>query len=432
MDKQCSDYDVLIAGGGLAGASLACALRALPLRVGVIEAFPLSSDRQPSFDARTVALSLASQRIFAALGLWSAIEAEGAAAIEHIHVSDRGHAGSTRMHATDQSVAALGYVVENRVLGRALMAGLEDAEGVDYLCPATLESLHFSHAHVSAGIGVDGLQREVTARLLVAADGTHSRVRELCGIRTFDLPYAQQAVIANVRCDRPHQGWAFERFSGHGPMALLPLAAGVLPDGDAAHGDYALVWTQDEREVEAVLEWDEATFLARLQDAFGRRAGTFIAAGARQAYPLSMSQSHEQVRARLAVIGNAAHTLHPVAGQGFNLGLRDVAALAQVLADNLAQQSACDVGGLRGLQQYARWRRRDRLQTSFASDGLVRVFSSDLLPLAAARNAAMLALDVLPPLKRWATRQAMGFGGRMPRLALGLPLVRAGTGGRHG
>ncbi len=432
MDRHCADYDVLIAGGGLAGASLACALRGLPLRVGVIEAFPLASDHQPSFDARTVALSLASQRIFAALGLWPAMEADGVAAIEHIHVSDRGHAGVTHMHAAEQGVAALGYVVANRVLGRALLGGLDGAEGVDYLCPATLESLSFSHSRVTAGIDMDGEARALSARLLVAADGTHSRVRELCGIRSFELPYAQHAVIANVRCDRPHAGRAFERFTSQGPMALLPLADGVLPAGEDGHGDYALVWTQDEAAVATVCEWDDERFVAELQQAFGSRAGRFLACGPRHNYPLAMSQAREQVRPRLAVIGNAAHTLHPVAGQGFNLGLRDVAALAQVLAEQLAREPGGDIGALHVLRDYARWRRRDRLQTSFASHSLVRVFSRDLLPLAAARNAAMLALDILPPLKRWATRQAMGLGGKLPRLALGLPLQGAGSGAGHG
>ena len=230
-------------------------------------------------------------------------------------------------------------------------------------------------------------------------------------------------------CDKPHHGWAWERFTDHGPMALLPLAPGVLSDaGAATSSDYALVWSQPNAQVDSVLEWDDKTFLANLYQRFGSRAGRFIACGPRHAYPLAMSQTREQVRARLAVIGNAAHTLHPVAGQGFNLGLRDVAALAQVLADNLQRDAAgFDAGSLSALQTYARWRKRDRIQTSVASDGLVRVFSTGYLPMVAARNAAMLALDVLPPLKRWATRQAMGLSGTLPRLALGLPLLRSGS-----
>jgi len=414
--SESTDYDVLIVGGGLVGASLACSLRASALRVAVLEAHPLRADDQPSFDARTVALSYGSRRIFSAMGLWEAIEAEGVEPIRRIHVSDRGHLGATRLDCREQGVEALGYVAESRVLGKALAAGLAGADNVELLCPAGLEALEFHADHVGVRFVRDGQVQRVTTRLIVAADGGNSTVRRLTGIKAWEVGYGQTAVIANVVTERAHEQVAYERFTDTGPMALLPTRAPAGAEGRCS----ALVWTVRDAQREAIMALDDETFLARLGERFGHRVGAFERVSRRHAYPLTLLRVREHVRSRLAIIGNAAHTLHPVAGQGFNLGLRDVAVLAQVLVDGAG--AGRDPGELELLREYLRWRRRDQLQTAVFTDGLVRVFSTGFTPIAALRNAGLVAVDLLPPARRLLARHAMGLLGHLPRMGRGLPL----------
>lgn len=417
MPPESCDYDVLIVGGGMVGASLACALGDSPLRVAVIEATPLELESQPSFDARTVALALGSRRIFETLGLWPAIEAEGVTAIRHIHVSDQGHMGASHLDSAEEDVEALGYVAPSRHLGRVLHAALAEYDNIDVLCPARVSRVELKphRAVLEIETGTAATTRPLTGRLLVAADGGESRVRRQLGIATFEVDYGQHAVIANVRMERPHQGVAWERFTRSGPMALLPARG---PEG--REDVYALVWTVDSAQLDSVLHLDDAQFLARLQQRFSGRVEGFVDVGTRQAYPLRWMQSREHVRPRLAIIGNAAHSLHPVAGQGFNLGLRDVAVLAEVLIDN--RRAGRDPGDLAVLRRYAGWRRRDHLQTALFTDGLVRLFSNNLPPLALARNLGLLLVDMLPAARHTLARHAMGIGGRLPRLARGLRL----------
>jgi 2-octaprenyl-6-methoxyphenol hydroxylase len=232
----------------------------------------------------------------------------------------------------------------------------------------------------------------------------------MLGIATSRTEYGQHAVVSNVTVARPHANVAYERFTGHGPLALLPMSGNRC----------SVVWSLPPDQAERMLALGNAEFLRRLHDCFGDRLGDFVQVGSRQSYPLALTRVAEHVRPRLALIGNAAHTLHPVAGQGFNLGLRDVAALAQVLVD--AQRAGRDIGDLAVLQQYADWRRRDNQVVSTFTDGLVRVFSNSFSPLVAARNLGLLAIDLLPSVKRSLMRRTMGLSGRLPRLACGLPL----------
>ncbi len=418
MAENRTDYDLVIVGGGLVGASLAAALAPTALRIAIIEAFPFKEDAgeyQPAFDARSIALSYTSKQIFTGMGVWQDIDSLGVAAIEKIHVSDRGHAGITRLRAADEQVEALGYVAETRVVGRALFTRLKQQQNITLIAPASLRNFNLSSQRARIDIEQDGERKTLSAKLLVAADGGDSVVRRLSGVRIKQQSYDQYAVIANVAVDRPHYHQAFERFTDSGPLALLPMT----PSGEQPHR-YSLVWTADAATRDELLNEDDETFLARLQQRFGNRAGHFIAASQRYAYPLSLMRAQEHVRERLAIIGNAAHTLHPVAGQGFNLGLRDVAALSQVVVDALQQQQ--DIGSLEVLEHYAQWRKRDHIQTAMATDSLVRLFSSNFLPLAALRNLGLLLVDTLPPLKKMFARHAMGFVGRLPRLARGLKL----------
>ncbi|VAX11745.1 2-polyprenyl-6-methoxyphenol hydroxylase [hydrothermal vent metagenome] len=413
-----AEYDILIVGGGMVGASLAAALSQVAdtsLRITVVESSPFDSSAQPSFDARTVALSDSSKVIFQTLGLWDEMLALGVMPIKRIHVSDRGHLGSTHLDAHQQGVAALGYVVETRVMGKVLTRYINKSKNIDLICPATLEQFESTAESATVSISREGRLESLQAKLVVAADGGESQLRKLAGIKTLDMNYGQMALIANVSCDRPHQHIAYERFTDSGPMALLPSC-----DPDGSEQSYALVWTEKPEQAEKIAALDEQAFLLRLQQRFGGRAGKFIKAGSRCVYPLKFQQARESVRPRLAIIGNAAHSLHPVSGQGFNLGLRDAAVLAQVIVD--AQRKREDPGKLDNLQDYARWRRRDQWQTALSTDSLVRIFSNRFPPLALVRNIGLLALDILPPLKKRLARHAMGYIGKQPRLSRGLPL----------
>ncbi len=403
------EYDVVIAGGGMVGASLACALAPLGLRVAVVEAVSAQAAQQPSFDDRGIALSLGSQRIFATLGLWPAL-APAATAIKTIHVSDRGRFGVTRLQHQDYAVAALGYVMTSRDMGAVLQQQLTRQAGIALLCPARVVAVTTDSDLVRVSVAQDGDgQRQLTARLLVAADGGDSRVRAMLGISVREQDYLQDAVIANVSTSRRHQQTAYERFTASGPLALLPLS----------QGRSAVVWTRRREQTPATLALDDAAFCAQLQEQFGWRLGAFTRAGRRAAYPLRLLRVSEPQRQRALVIGNAAHSLHPIAGQGFNLGLRDVAVLAEVLAEAAA---GGDVGAPAVLARFVERQGRDQRQTALLTDGLVRIFSNDFLPLALARNAGMLALELLPAGRRLLAQQAMGLAAPVSRLGRGLPL----------
>ena len=408
------DYDVLIAGGGMVGASLAAALVSLPLplplKIAVVEAVPFGSHGQPSYDERITAVSWGSRRIFESIGLWEHMAPE-ATAIRHIHVSDCGHFGMTRLHAQEMRVPALGYVVPNRIIGRALGEFLLRQPRVTLLAPAKLGAVNVQCDAVTAKVeGADA--RLLSARLLVAADGASSTIREQLGIATRTWDYGQSAIICNVSVQRPQPGIAFERFTDSGPLALLPMG----------EDRYALIWTVASRCAPAMLAMTDTEFLETAADRFNGRCGRFLKAGRRQAYPLSLVRAGAQLHRRAIVVGNAAHSLHPIAGQGFNLSLRDVAVLADTLGDIAA--SGGDVGEEQRLAAYIRARRCDQLGTSLFTDFLARVFINPLPPVAWARNAGLLALELLPPARHLLTRRNMGLAGRLPRLARGVSPTR--------
>jgi len=401
--------DVVIVGGGLVGASLACALGQAGVRVTIVEASPLRVDQQPGYDERSIALAQGSQRIFSGLGLWQSMQ-DQVCPIHTIHVSDRGHFGFTRLHREEEGVPALGYVATARVLGKALLTCLDELDTVEVLAPAQLVDFHVTGEGVEAGLTIDGESTSCTAKLLVAADGAQSSIREQLGIETTQRDYGQTAVIANVTSDRPHRNIAYERFTDTGPMALLPMSEQRC----------ALVWTVRSDQSDGIMELDDEAFLSRLQGRFGYRLGRFLKVGRRQAYPLQLLRARESVRPRLALIGNAIHTLHPVAGQGFNLGLRDVATLAEVIMD--AERNGRDIGGSTVLDRYADWRQADQRRVAVFTDSMVRLFGQTFPPVTWLRDAGMLAMDICPPAKRWFGRLTMGRSGRLPRLARGLDL----------
>ena len=386
-----------IVGGGLVGASLALALqegaRARGWRILLIEPFAPGDSYQPSYDARSSALSFGTRRIYERLGLWQAI-ARRAEPILQIHVSDRGRFGAARLQALEEGVPALGYVVENAWLGQCLWQAL-DRDVVSWRCPAQVTRMEALEGGYRLTLDDDS---QVDCELAVLADGGRSSLREQLGIGISQRPYRQSALIANVTPSEAHRGQAFERFTDEGPMALLPL-----PENRCA-----LVWTRPASDAGRLMGLSDAAFLAELQQGFGYRLGAFRQVGVRHLYPLSLIEAQEQVRPHLVVLGNAAHSLHPIAGQGYNLSLRDTLALAETLL-----QSQKPLGDFATLQQYRDSQQLDQELTVGFSDRVTRLFSNGEPLLAAGRNLGLLGLDLLPPAKRWFARQAMGLGTRI-------------------
>ncbi|RPI12825.1 MAG: 2-octaprenyl-6-methoxyphenyl hydroxylase [Lysobacterales bacterium] len=405
-------YDVAIAGGGLVGASLALALAPLGLRIALVEA-AVPGAAHPSFDERTTALANGTVRVFRSLGVWRDMERE-ATPIRRIHVSDQGRFGSARIDAAEQGLEALGYVLPNRVIGAALWAGLGTASGVDVVAPAQVAGSELAADARLLRFEREGSAKALAARLVVAADGVASLVREQAGVGAEHWAYEQTAVTATITTQRFHDHVAYERFTAEGPIAVLPLADGRC----------GIVWTRRPEEAGRVLALDDAAFLAELQRAFGFRLGRLLRVGARHAYPLALSRSAAHTGERLAIVGNAAQSLHPIAGQGFNLGLRDAASLAEVLADARAAGET-DAGAAAPLAAYSRWREEDRRGIVAFTDGLVRLFGNPLGVVRGLRSAGLLAFDAFPPAKSALSRLSVGAAGRVPRLARGVPLTEA-------
>jgi len=404
-------YDVAIAGGGLVGASLALALAPLGLRTALVEAARPGDGEHPSFDERTTALANGSVRIFRGLGVWRHMERE-ATPIRAIHVSDQGRFGSARIDAAEQGLESLGYVLPNRVIGAALQAGLRGCPRLEVIAPARVLGSDAGDERRELRFEQSGLEQSLGARLVVAADGARSLVREQAGVGATHWEYEQTAIIATLVTQRFHDHVAYERFTPAGPIAVLPLADGRC----------GLVWTHRPQEAERLLALPEEAFLAELQSAFGFRLGRLLGVGRRQSYPLGLWRAERHVAERLAVVGNAAQALHPIAGQGFNLGLRDAASLAEVLADARADGST-DPGAAGPLETYAGWRDQDQRRIVAFTDGLVRLFAAPPGPLRALRSAGLLAFDALPSAKSALARLSVGAAGRVPRLARGAPLV---------
>lgn len=403
-----ADYDIAIVGGGMVGASLACAVAGLGWRVAVIEAHCIDAADQPSFDDRGIALAEGSRRILQSMGVWPALKAH-AEPIRRIHVSDRGHFGATRLQASEEGVTALGYVVESRVMGQVLHDLLQELENVDYLCPWRLQDLDCHDQGHQLTLENDETRRRLNARLVVAADGSRSRVRQLLGIPAGGRDYGQTAIITNAVTARPHQGTAYERFTDTGPLAFLPLT----------RQRSSVVWTVRTEQAEALMTLPDAAFTARLQARFGYRLGRIVRIGRRETYPLRLLQAERLTAPRAVLIGNAAHSLHPVAGQGYNLCLRDVA----LLAEQLQAVRERDPGDPQMLAAYAASRQADYRDVIRMTDGLVELFSNDAPLLGHARAAALVLLDLLPPGRHWLARQSMGLRARpASRLGMGLPL----------
>lgn len=388
-------YDVVIVGGGLVGASLVVALSSLPLRVALIEASapPLTG---PSWDERCIAINDGSHRIFESLGVWPALLSE-AAPISSTHISERGRFGVARFSAAEAGLSALGYNIPFRHIGQTLWQAAQKTSA-RLICPARLQALEQSANAVQ--LLLDNGEK-ISTRLVVAADGAQSAVRTLLSIPSQTQDYKQSAIVTAIKPSRPHAGVAYERFTPGGPIAVLPKPENAC----------SLVWTVPSDQVEIMLAWSDEEFLTQAHETFGERLGHFKEIGRRNAYPLTRVMSAQLTAPRVIFAGNAAQSLHPVAAQGFNLGLRDVATVADVLL------TAVDPGDAGTLAEYESRRSADRERVSGFTDRLVRTFSNQVPGLRGLRHLGLLALDLTPPLKEAVMRQNLGLGGLPSKFA---------------
>jgi 2-octaprenyl-6-methoxyphenol hydroxylase len=392
--------DIAIIGGGLVGLCAGLILQHPARRVTIIEAGNFDPQPAQGLAARSIALSASSVQILRALNLWSAIEAQ-AAPIRHIHISARARWGVTRLHADDYRLESLGYVIENQVLSACLLQAVQASEQIELQQGAAFESIE-QNSLVDIGYRCDDHQQRLQARLALIADGAQSQARAALGIGHQQVDYGQSVVIANIEVDGPQADTAYERFTEQGPLAMLPLGG----------RRYACVWTMKPDLATKISAVDDAEFMAALQDCFGYRLGLIEKVSPRFALPLQRTSAEALKVGRCLMIGNAANALHPVAGQSFNLALRDVAALYELLCEqSLADLDNTGVAAL--ADDYQLQRQREQRQVIRYGDGLVSMFSNELPILDHVRAAGLGMLDLIPALKTQAALSGMGltFGG---------------------
>jgi 2-octaprenylphenol hydroxylase len=401
-------YDVVIIGGGMVGLTLACALGEQVsgggrLQVAVVEAHELI-DRPPGdeYDLRVSAISRASQQVFINLQAWPGIASRRISGFEHMHVWDASGDGAIHFAAAELGVDTLGHIVENRVTQMALLEQLRQQSNIDYLCPRRVDAIDYDAAG-SRIVFADG--GEISAGLLVGADGAHSRVREAAGIGLNQADYEQQAIVCVVKTSLHHQSTAWQRFLPSGPLAFLPLQDGRC----------SIVWSITAEQAEALLELGEGDFCRSLERAFDYKLGTIESIGQRAAFPLVRRHAETYVKPGLALIGDAAHTIHPLAGQGVNLGILDAASLAQIIitADSMGVDIACQAS----LRKYERWRRGENSIMMYSMSGFKNLFSNEQTEISALRNAGLNLVNAIAPLKYKFMRHAMGLEGDLPDLA---------------
>jgi 2-octaprenyl-6-methoxyphenol hydroxylase len=430
MMRRNSSPEIAIVGGGLVGMTLAAATSGAGIPTTLIEAEPLPALTEASFDGRSSAIAYGSQQVLAGIGAWEHLAAE-ASPIREIRVSDGGWRSSLAGSAHESpffvhydardlpegTIAPgqqppFGWIVENRAIRRGLLKRLAEAPNLTHLAPARVAEVRFDGG--GARLRLQGGD-EIRARLVVAADGRHSAVRRQAGIGFKEFGYNQTAIVCTVAHERDHRGVAHENFLPAGPFAMLPMT-----DAEDGRHRSSIVWTEDPRIVPWLLGLDDASLAAEIERRFGTTLGRLAPIGPRFSYPMRLLLAESYAKDGVVLVGDAAHAIHPVAGQGFNLGVRDVAALAEALVDG--HRLGLDPGSLAVLENYARWRRFDNLLLTGFTDGLVRLFSNDLPPLRLARDLGFFAFNLAKPLKRMAMKHAMGVVGDLPRLVRGLPL----------
>lgn len=396
------DYDLVIVGAGMVGASLACALAPSGLRIAIIESVTLSNEQQPSYDDRGLTLSPSSQRILEHIGVWQQLRPIPSP-IKRIHVSEQARFGFTHLDAAETGHPELGHVVVARSLGQALHKQMSAFVNVTLICPAELKHFQRRDSAMSLEISRADKNEALTTSLLVGADGSRSLVRRLAGINTKEHDFKQTAIVANVTTQRPNQATAYERFTPHGPVALLPI------DNNRS----VSVFVVKDENAERVLSSADEQYSKTIEAEFGRRLGKIEHVGQRRSYPIVFIEALEQYQQQLILLGNAAHSIHPNAAQGFNLGLRDVAGLAECIFAGIEKGLGLDDISI--LKDYMTLRRPDQQRVMRLSNGLASCFYNQLPLLSPARNLAMLLLDLIPDFKTAFVEEAMGLAGLQPR-----------------
>ncbi|MBK8814927.1 MAG: 2-octaprenyl-6-methoxyphenyl hydroxylase [Methylococcaceae bacterium] len=400
LDEQ--HFDIVIVGGGLAGNSLGLALRNTGLKIAIIEANTKDQLLNSALGDRALALAAGTVRTLEDIGVWQAIRSK-ASAIKDIHVSDKGHFGKVRLSAKKQNVDALGYVITARDIESHLVQEVEKTS-ITVISPARVVGLTSDEKSVHISLKYRDESLCLTAKLLVGADGGNSTIRKLLDIPQEITEYGQTALVTTVKTTLHHNNIAYERFTDSGPLALLP----------AGKNECAVVWTRRNKDAEALMADNEMDFLEQLQLCFGYRLGRFSLSAPRRAFPVSLVRAGKMQSGRAIIIGNAVHQLHPVAGQGFNLGLRDVVQLADMLIKQHRQHK--DIGSADFLKTYVSARENDHRKTIGFTDSLVRLFSNDNLALAAARNIGLAVFDHIPAAKSFLSKHAMGLAQNIPDL----------------
>ncbi len=389
------EYDLIIVGGGLAGNCLALALKDTGLKLAIIEANTAEQLQTSPAGDRALALAAGTVKQLEDLGAWQGIS-HAATAIKHIHISDKGHFGKTRLSAEKEQVDALGYVITARDMETHAAKRVTETNAIQY-CPARVVGLNSDSDKISVNIQQGDESLTLTAQLLIGADGGQSSIRQLLNISQQVTDYGQTALVTTVSSTIANNNTAFERFTASGPLALLPIA----------RKQCAVVWTRTTEDAKALMQTSETEFLAELQACFGYKLGKLSLSASRRSFPLTLIRADKMIAERAVIIGNAVHQLHPVAGQGFNLGLRDVVQLADRLVKQY--QANKDLGAENFLKDYATARQKDHDLVIGFTNNVVRIFSNDWLPLAAARNLGLTLLDHLPKAKSILSRYAMGL-----------------------
>ncbi|MFN7096303.1 MAG: 2-octaprenyl-6-methoxyphenyl hydroxylase [Gammaproteobacteria bacterium] len=401
-------FDIIINGGGLAGNSLALALAHTSLTIGVIEPYPPSEPQRNLLESRTIALSHGACRIYQGMDVWSEL-APHCTPIQHIHVSDKGHFGITRIHAKEQHMPALGYVLQIAEVNRVLSEKVKQHANIHYLCPAKIKQAHLidNEWQLELESAQDAVQT-IFCKLLIAADGGQSPLRQMAGLSAEEKDYQQTAIVTSVQLSRPHENIAYERFIADGPIALLPVKENVC----------AVIVTVANEKLQSWQAMTDTQFLQALQREFGYRLGRFQQIGTRVNYPLKLITTSKQTAPQFALVGNAAHALHPIAAQSFNLSLRDIATLAELITNAVKKQQVIYSAAL--LDEYVALRQDDQTRTVRFTDGLVEIFSSSFLALP--RSIAMTGLDMVPPLKTLLGKYGAGTLGKLSRLGRGISI----------
>lgn len=401
LNKSGFDYDLAIAGGGIVGLTLACALKDSGLRVVLIEAKPHSV---AAAKGQAYAVSLLSSRIFKGIGVWDKILPQ-IATFNHIRLSDADYPDVVQFQPADLGTDALGYVAEHQALLTPLQEFLQQCPNVKYLCPAQVVKTNYQADGVAIELNIGGELQTIRTSLIVAADGARSRIREAAGIKTHGWQYWQSCIVAFVKPEKSHNDTAYERFWPSGPFAILPLPGNRC----------RIVWTAPHEEAKALVALDDEQFLAELSRRYGQHMGQLELEGDRFMFPVQLMQSDRYVLPRLALIGDAAHCCHPVGGQGLNMGIRDAAALAQVLQSAYKQEE--DIGNLQVLKRYEHWRKQENLTILGFTDLLDRMFSNNWLPIVVIRRVGLWMLQRVSPVKTYALQLMTGLRGRSPEIA---------------